>query len=312
MGVDLESQAMLRPGSLISNFVPEISRTARLMTDADVVIYPVDAKGLEVLTLSASVGADAQTSPYVQGNQSLAGIERAAANLNQYNQDLVGQHDAMRLLAERTGGVAFYNTNDIKGAIRHAIDDSRVTYVVAYSPSHGIWDGRFHELKLRSSRRSLKLRYRRGYFATPDPPVDDNRRRLAVQAAILSPLDSTSIGLEAQASPLVEASKNYLNLLVTVDLHGVVLERKDDLWVGKIEIVMAEPTNSGEVGTGDDKTAELRLKPENYERVMKRGLQFKSTFKISGNGHQMRLIIYDYISGSIGSLTIPLDPYKPS
>jgi hypothetical protein len=46
-----------------------------------------------------------------------------------------GNLDTMKILAERTGGKAFYGTNDLSDAIRRAIDDSRVTYTLGFYPA---------------------------------------------------------------------------------------------------------------------------------------------------------------------------------
>ncbi len=85
----------------------------------------------------------------------------------------------MNLLAERTGGRAFFNTNDIQGAIRRAIDDSRVTYVLGFNPDHGNWNGKFREIKIKVKRPDTNIRYRRGYFALADEAPADQQKRTA-------------------------------------------------------------------------------------------------------------------------------------
>lgn len=39
----------------------------------------------------------------------------------------------LRESADRTGGRAFMDTNDLREGIRHAMDDARVSYVLAYT-----------------------------------------------------------------------------------------------------------------------------------------------------------------------------------
>ena len=48
----------------------------------------------------------------------------------------------MNFFAHETGGRAFCNTNDLKGAMRVALDKSEVTYTLSYYSSHDQWNGR--------------------------------------------------------------------------------------------------------------------------------------------------------------------------
>ena len=119
-------------------FKDQIDAAARALNDANVAVYPVDARGLN----PPPKGAPPQ-----------------------------GDFDTMNEIADRTGGRAFYNTNDIAGSVREAIDDSRVTYVLGYYPDHGEWNGKFREIKIKVNRPGVEVRYRRGYFAVTDAPA---------------------------------------------------------------------------------------------------------------------------------------------
>ena len=53
----------------------------------------------------------------------------------------------MKTLAERTGGRAFYDTNDIFNAVHDAVDDSRLTYEIGYYPQDVKWEAPFTRSK---------------------------------------------------------------------------------------------------------------------------------------------------------------------
>jgi VWFA-related protein len=86
------------------NFSVEAERASRALSNANVSIYPVDARGL-IIGANVEPTAEPTTLRYGRGV--------AVRNIP------LG-HDSMEILAERTGGRAFYNTNDIRGAIRDA------------------------------------------------------------------------------------------------------------------------------------------------------------------------------------------------
>jgi hypothetical protein len=74
----------------------------------------------------------------------------------------------MKTLAERTGGKAFYGSNDLSEAIRRAIDDFRVTYTLGFYPTGAKWDGAFHRIKVKVKIPGAEVRARAGYFALPN------------------------------------------------------------------------------------------------------------------------------------------------
>src|SRR6266536_207810 len=97
--------------------------------------------------------------------------------------NIQASHDTMAILANRTGGRAYYNTNDLTRAIHEAIDDAQVNYVLGYYPAHNKWDGKFHQVKVQVNRKGIDLRYRLGYFAFAETPRDKEDRMTALKEA---------------------------------------------------------------------------------------------------------------------------------
>jgi Ca-activated chloride channel homolog len=85
---------------------------------------------------------------------------------------------ALRKVADRTGGRAFFPSNerDLRDAFAQIQSDLREQYLVAYSPSNKNRDGSYRRIEIQVTnpalRQELKLTYRPGYFAksaTPEP-----------------------------------------------------------------------------------------------------------------------------------------------
>jgi len=98
---------------------PEVERAARALNRSNLAIYPVDARGLMV------------------GQQYVGSMMKPELR----NPD-TSEFATMQMLAERTGGRAFFNNNDLAAALHQAADDARVTYVLGYYASHHDWKGR--------------------------------------------------------------------------------------------------------------------------------------------------------------------------
>ncbi len=77
----------------------------------------------------------------------------------------MASHDTMRDVADRTGGKAFLNTNNLVASMSSSVDDGSTYYTLEYYPSNKTWDGKFRTIQINSSRPGVKLRYRQGYYA---------------------------------------------------------------------------------------------------------------------------------------------------
>jgi len=171
-------EAFSDPSREHRTFSAEIDRTVRAVNNANLAIYPVDARGLV---------ADARFSA---ANQKID----LSPKLSMW--PIVKNQETMRELASRTGGRAYYNTNDLKDAIRDAIGDSPVTYTIGYYLASENFDGKFHKLEVKvTDRAGLNLRYRKGYFDEPERPRDEKLRKAELRDAVFSPLDASAIGL---------------------------------------------------------------------------------------------------------------------
>src|SRR5262249_25879107 len=165
-------------------FSDEIQRAMRTINDVGLAIYPVDARGLMApfATMPRMNPSSRGGNPRRRGPQPM---DQRAQN------QIIQTQGTMREIADGTGGRAFINTNDLTGAIRSAMSDARVTYVLAYTPSHDQWDGKFREIRIKVKRPSLEARYRKGYYAYPENPPNPQLRQAILRDAAVTPLQST-------------------------------------------------------------------------------------------------------------------------
>jgi VWFA-related protein len=72
--------------------------------------------------------------------------------------------DTLRTLASNTDGRAIINRNDLASGMRQIIRDSSGYYLLGYTTSQPA-DGKFHEIRVRVTRRGVDVRARKGYWA---------------------------------------------------------------------------------------------------------------------------------------------------
>jgi VWFA-related protein len=152
----------IEPTDTIPGFVDEFRETVNLLAHYQVAVYPVAAGGLA-------------TDPLFNSGNALANARNPALSVQQsFATDSVRQ-SSMKEIAEATGGQAFMNTNDLKGAVGQAIEAGSNYYAFAYSPSSEKWKGQYRRIQIQLARKGLTLEYRRGYYATdPNAPVHHN------------------------------------------------------------------------------------------------------------------------------------------
>ena len=90
-------------------FESDLLRAARALNDANIAVYPVDARGLVAMPKIMTAQSAGIIKPSKQGSQALPAMPLTPAGIH-----------TMQVMAENTGGRAFYNTNDIQHAIRDA------------------------------------------------------------------------------------------------------------------------------------------------------------------------------------------------
>lgn len=259
-----------------------IQRAVRPLTDANVVVYAVDARGL--------VGA-VQFGP--QGRASFTTLSSVSTNL-----------DILQIASEETGGRAFYNTNDIQRSVRRAVDDARVSYTLGYYPAHGKWDGRYRQIKVKVDRPGVQVRHRTGYFAGAAKGQAETLRTRAVTAAIDNPLEVTGLTLNARVEKL-PADANAVKVVVRVEPGAVTLSRSGNDWLATVDLVVAQKLADGSVAKDVSRTVEMRISPERYDAARTGGIAIEATVNLHREVQRLHIIVHDVPSGSTGSIVIP-------
>jgi len=279
-------------------FSEEMERAARALNAANLAVYPVDARGL-VTSPDFNSTSRGNANP----RRPPAGGQSKGMRSIQYSQD------TMEALAQRTGGKAYHNSNDLKNAIRGAIEDSKVTYVLGYYPNHNTWDGKFHELKVQVDRKGTNVRHRLGYFAFADQPLTDKEKKAAFQEALWSPLESTTLGLTLRVAP--NAPKpGKLRLVMVVDAKNIQLEQKDDRWTGKLEVLFVEQGAADKQPTVKGDAMEINLKKDTYTTALQRGLVLAKDLDLADAAYQLKVAVRDANTGNVGTVIVKTQGLK--
>jgi VWFA-related protein len=290
LGLDPGDFSIDQPNREHRTFHEETTRVARAMNDANVAIYPVDARGLMT---NPSFSAAAPTN-------SVRGRIQPPKTFIPPNQD------TMQILAERTGGKAFYNTNDLTGAVRSAVNDARVTYTLGFYPLSDEWDGKFHEIKVKVDRPGVDVRYRKGFVAFTAQTPTAKEIKAEVKNAIETPLQATGIGIGARIDPVDKPKPGDLQVALQIDHSNITLQPQSDRWVGAVELGWVQVAADGKLLQVLTQVLNMHLTKDRYDEIQKRGLIFTKIIEPAENATHVRIIVVDHGTGNVGSLQIPI------
>jgi hypothetical protein len=215
-------------------------------------------------------------------------------------------HDTMRILADETGGRAFYNTNDLEGAARKAIDDSAITYTLGFYPDSDDFDTKYHPLKVEVNRKGLELRYRKGFVAMPEAVATDKQRTAEIATALHSPLEATGIGINVRIDAVEQPKPGSIRMIIQVAQDTISLQPKGDRTVGSLDILITQNAPDGRVLATTSETLDMNLTRQTYEKVMKSGLVMTKTLEPNAEAYQIRVLVYDRSTGNAGSIFVPV------
>jgi len=262
------------PGTGLS-FESDVARAIRALNEADVAVYPVDARGVMV---AAAFQAD-------RNSLGKRGKPAKAFTGPDFN------YETLETLAVETGGQAFHHINDLSAAIQEAASDARVTYSLAFSPAGGSLDGSYHRLEVTVNRPGVKLGYRPGYVAAPDAAVAPS-----LADAIANPVALAGIGFTVHLDPVEGGYKAS----VTIDPHNITLEPKDGKWTGSLQFLVV-------VGNVEQLTTiPLNFTEAVFHQIQDKGLVLGARVKTPPGTTGFSLGFRDIPSGMVGTLHVAL------
>jgi len=297
------------------DFSRDVAATGSLLSNAQIAIYPVDAKALGGNS-DFSVGND----PNPIGNPAVISTtldNEAGKVMNREAEDRMASRSTMNDLAEKTGGKAYYNTNNIEGAVRRSVEDGSTYYTLGYYPENKTWDGKFRRIAIKVARPGVKLHYRAGYYAVePESYAKLDQAEKTNELAKSMSLDfpaSTALLFQAMVVPPSSATGNKVVVNYAVDPRGLTFDLGNDgLQHASVDCAVIAYSANGETVKSLSNTMIAALKPEEYQRVQQKSFPCRQTFDLAPGEYLFRLGVRDGHTGTLGTLNAPVTIPPPA
>jgi VWFA-related protein len=329
---------ILNPGvrpSCLPDYSVGLTRTYSLLMAAQAALFPIDGRGImtmpdDLLELSGKL---------VLSIPSLPGPLHADA-LGQFTLKTSAEQLALEDWAEKTGGAAFYNTNDLAGALAKAIDKGANYYTLSYVPPGTKFDGRYHKIKIEVTEPALHLVYRDGYAAEDpstfkpapgltlanapaleSPGPADMRREMA-----RSMPTSQQLLFDVQVEPTTEPAKptdppifgmldpklkdkpltRYAFQYAIPGRQIAFTDGPNSTRVGSLEFDLAAYDADGKLINSLSQTIKLPLTADQAAQLAHSPFRFFQQLDLPAGPQFLRIGILDRTSNKIGTLEIPL------
>jgi VWFA-related protein len=274
-----------------ANLVPLYERTWNALSQAQISVYPVDVRGTVILDGPSPVRTKKSLPDPLTHGQWL----QASA---------IGTFESF---ARATAGRAFYNSNDLKGALQQAVDDSASYYSLGYYFNRTDKKSGWHKLGVKVMRDGANVLARTGFFlaeSTAQPEHDANEE---MQIARESPLDYTAIPITAKWDQVQAASegKKKVIFVLTMPPNFADIDEGDRNHF-LLEFWASARTSTGTSAADLEQTMEGHFKTETLDRFRHKGTDYRGALIVSPGDYSVRFVVRDRISGRIGSLTAPL------
>ena len=282
------------------SYADRVRQTTNLLSDAQVAMYTVDARGLVGTAISdpSDSGRDAN------GRMQLTVEEHMKANSKEIFERF-NKEDSLIKVAQETGGRAFLNTNDLDRAIVESVEDSSTYYMIGYYPSRKQWDGKFHTVKVKVAREGVVVRHRRGYYA-----IDPENWRRSGAAEMKTALEKDTIGstgvlFYARALPATANAEVKVEFLV--DPHTITFESiSENQRYCNLEFQVQAFTPEGKLVKVEAQQAEAPLKPQTFARIQQNGLPMPVSIKLEPGEYVLHVGVRDNRTGLFGTAELPL------
>ncbi len=279
------------------NYSSDMTAVASALTDAQVAVYPVDARGMETQALF-DPESRGKTNPFSEG-----------ATLNRESNVRFSSQESMNDLAAQTGGKVCLNNNDLSECVKRAIDDSSSYYELAYYPTDRNWHGEFRKISVKTARPGAQLSFREGYFAREaDATISAKDAKdmdtHVSQAACNDFLTATSILVEASALPPDQPGQT--KYFIVIDPNALSIGPAEG-GVRNVQIELATcmfnarglPVQYNRQSIGQ------KLTETEYQSIKVHGISHTISFVPKPETARVRLLVCDSRTGMIGSVDLP-------
>ena len=209
------------------------------------------------------------------------------------------------MIATESGGRAIFNSNGMVDHLKEIVAETSDAYQMGYYPGDKAWDGKYHkiELKLTPQHKGMHIQCRRGYYAM-DERVDPSSDRAFIEAT-RSVVEAPDIGmtLNVTSNPLHPGPEDVVLRMNVQDLY---FDQSSQRARTNLDVAFVQYGRDGLVLQSFKDNIRLGLQKETWMKASQKGLFYPKKLTIVEGAEKVRVVVRDLATGSIGSVSVPV------
>jgi VWFA-related protein len=201
----------------------------------------------------------------------------------------------LQMLAEKTGGVAILNANQLLPRLERVADDFETYYSLGYSPSHS-GDGRYHKIEVKAKRKGLIVRHREGYR---DKPVD-SRMSDGILANLRFGGDANSMGVAVDVGDMTSRSDGLFSvqLTVRVPIGKILMVPRETVNEGRVRVYVAAMDKDGGTSEVANAPVAIQVPPAEAAEAAKKYYAYTLTLVMRRGEQRVSIGVRDDLAGT--------------
>lgn len=251
-----------------------------------ITFYTVDATGLQAYTSGqAEVG----------GTSSVDGLDSFVDSVSSDN-----LQSSVRFLAERTGGSAIVNVNDIGAGLSRVAADFSTYYSLGFPSSHS-GDGRYHTIEVKLKQKGYVARHREGYR---DKPVSA-RMEDSTLSSLKYGYQRNPLAVDLLIGQGVPYDGDYyaVPILIKIPLRNIVLIPRETVHEARAKVFLTAMDDSGDVADVQQSTIRIKIPIDELEAAMQQYYSFEARLLMRPGNHKVAVALRDEFGGIYSVIT---------
>ena len=269
---------------------------------AGIVINALDAKGLD----SGGPGRPFND----QADLSVVPVSTFQFETSSLGDKLLVTNQAMSDFAQATGGLFFYNNNDLTAGFHQLAAVPDVTYLLGFHRGDAAYDGTYHKLKVGfAAPKPYLIEARAGYFAAPPEKSPGEIAREQLDHEVMAASASQQQFKAAITYQLARQANGSSTVKVQVHFEITQLRFpvRDDRRLQQFRIITALLDEQGNLSAGKEGTMALALTDGTFLRLSINGIDAKLNLDAQPGKYRLRAVVQEEVDGKMASSTQPIE-----
>jgi VWFA-related protein len=247
---------------------------------AEVALYPINATGLDSRILSAD--QEGGWDVYRQGSGMIKETSRV-------------KDEALKLMADDTGGIPILNANDISPGLERIGNDLQFYYSLGYR-SLQQEEGKYHtiDIKLVGLEEKYEVRVREGYLrVSKEDRIKDSLSSRLFLYRIENPMDVRAQVLPVES--MATSKRLLLKIKLLIPIKNLILYSEGDAYVGKIKAYIALKDGRNRLSPCHELVEDIKIPASDYEIALKSSYPYIAEMYVEPEDYIISLCVRDLI-----------------